>query len=146
MIRVPVAAAGFVLLAVGCGGGNGGGQAGPTPCPLPNPGGDPSLLPKELRLAEYGVVTDAEVKRGFLSAQIVSETAIVELYPPIARSLLDNGYEILSGDNEGFEAEIIFRKGKGVTGNLYMLQGPCKDQVTMTFALGGARENGKANR
>ena len=138
MIRVLVAAAGFVLLAVGCGGGSGGGSAGPTPCALPDAGGDPSLLPQELALAEYGVVAESGIKRGFLSARIVSETAIVELYPPIARALLDNGYEILSGDNEGFEAEIFFKQKKGVTGNLYMREGPCEGQVTMTLTLGGS--------
>jgi hypothetical protein len=83
-----------------------------------------------------------EEEGGFVQARIVSETKIVELYPPIARSLLDNGYEILSGDNEGFEAEIFFRRGKGANGNLYMREGPCEGQVTLTLTYGAATDGG----
>jgi hypothetical protein len=82
-------------------------------------------------------------ERGFAQARIVSETAIVELYPPIARSMLDNGYTILSGDNEGFEAEIFFKRGRDLNGTLYMREGPCRDQVTLTLTYGSARIGGQ---
>jgi hypothetical protein len=106
---------------------------------LPASGGNEKLLPEDLDLGGYGVLADTRTVGGFLSARIVSETKIVELYPPIARSLLDNGYEILSGDNEGFEAEIFFDKGQEVTGNLYMREGPCEGQVTITLTYGLAK-------
>jgi hypothetical protein len=98
------------------------------------------LLPDDLALEQYGVLAEAKTTKGFVQARIVSEVRIVELYPPIARSLLDNRYEILSGDNEGFEAEIFFRRGKEVSGNVYMREGPCKGQVTLTVTYGSARE------
>ena len=84
--------------------------------------------------------------KGFVSARIVSETKIVELYPPIARSILDNGYEILSGDNEGFEAEIFFKRGKHENGNIYMREGPCEGQVTMTLTYGSAGGGGRGKK
>ena len=131
-----------VLLAAACSGGDGGSSSAPTPCPLPQAKGDEKLLPKDLGLTDYGVVTETTVARGFLSAQIVSETKIVELYPPIARAILDNGYRILSGDNEGFEAEIFFKRGSDANGNLYMREGPCAGQVTLTLTYGSKRYKG----
>ena len=128
-----------VLLLMGCGGGDGGASAGPTPCPLPAAGGNERLLPEGLDLTEYGVLTEAELKRGFVIARAVSETQIVELYPPIARALVDNGFIILSGDNEGFEAEIFFTRGRNETGNLYMREGPCTDQVTLKLSVARPR-------
>ena len=74
-----------VLLLAGCGGGDGETSAGPTPCPLPAAGGNERLLPEGLDLTEYGVLAEAESNRGFVTARVVSETQIVELYPPIAR-------------------------------------------------------------
>ena len=131
------------VLMVACGGSDGGPSAGPTPCPLPAEGGDARLLPKELRLTEYGVLAETKVNEGFLSARIVSETKIVELYPPIARSLVANGFEILSGDNEGFEAEIFFKRTKIETGSIYMRESAtCTDQVTLTLTIGLARSKG----
>jgi len=97
------------------------------------------LLPEGLDLTEYGVLAEAESNRGFVTARVVSETQIVELYPPIARSLVDNGFEILSGDNEGFEAEIFFKRGRYEAGNLYMREGPCTDQVTLRLSVGRPR-------
>jgi hypothetical protein len=128
---------------VSCGGGGNGTAAGPTPCPLPPAGGQERLLPKELELTGYGVLAETSVERGFLSARIVSNTKIVELYPPIARSLLDNDFKILSGDNEGFEAEIFFRRSRIETGSIYMREGPCTDQVTMTLTIGVPRGVGR---
>ena len=130
----------------GCGDGGTGGAAGPTPCPLPEARGNERLLPRDLQLDGYGVLAETRVSKGFVSARIVSETEIVELYPPIARSLLDNGYQILSGDNEGFEAEIFFTRGKDANGNIYMREGPCTGQVTMTLTYGSAGGGGKKER
>lgn len=136
MIRAQVASSVAALLLVGCGGGEGSVSTGPTPCPLPPPGGNEQLLPKGLELTEYGVLAEAGVSRGFVTARVVSDIQIVELYPPIARALVDNGFKILSGDNEGFEAEIFFKRGRNETGNIYMREGPCTDQVTLKLSVG----------
>jgi hypothetical protein len=132
-----------VALLLGCGGGGDGAASGPTPCPLPPAAGDERLLLEDLALEDHGVLAMTKKERGFIQARIVSEITIVELYPPIARSLLDNDYEILSGDNEGFEAEIFFRRGPGMNGNLYMREGPCKGQVTLTLTYEAPESKGR---
>lgn len=78
------------------------------PCPTPVAVPDTSLLPKQVPLEEWGVVTELSRRAGFLGAEAVTETEIVVLYPEIVRTMTDNGYVQLGGDNEGFEAELTF--------------------------------------
>ena len=90
-------------------------------------------------MEEWAELTKVKVRKGFLSVVSISDTQIVELYPPVARSLLDNDYAILSGDNEGFEAEIFFGRGPKVTGTFYMRERACEGQVELTLVLGAPR-------
>ena len=57
-----------------------------------------------------------------------SELPVVELYPPLARAVLDSGYSIVSSDNEGFEAEIFFGDDS-VTGAYRLREAECPDRV-----------------
>lgn len=108
-------------------------------CPAPTPLGSLALLPRDVPLDEWGVVEELEVANGFLRAGAVSDTQIVELYPVMARATVAAGYEILSGDNEGFEAEIFFVRGKDTTGTYVLREGPCGDKVTIRFLYGAKR-------
>ncbi|MDP9067286.1 MAG: hypothetical protein M3N53_02920 [Actinomycetota bacterium] len=123
---VPIVA--VVASVAACGGAD---SAVPNRCPLPQPLADLSLLPRDVPLDEWGIVDQVEVQGGFVGARAVSETKIVELYPMMARATVDAGYSILSGDNEGFEAEIFFERGKGTTGTYRLREGPCAGQVTI---------------
>lgn len=113
--------------------------ARPTPCASPTPVADTSDLPPDLPVDEVSEVVDLHVKKGFLAAQGVTELSIVELYPQLSRALLDEGYDIISGDNEGFEAEIFFRRGRGTTGTYLLREGPCEGQVTLRLLYGSKR-------
>ena len=101
------------------------------PCTLPSQVADLSLLPADIPLDSWGTVAEAQVADGFLGARAVTTTPIVELYPVMARATAEAGYTILSGDNEGFEAEIFFQRGAGTTGTYRLREGPCGDQVTI---------------
>ncbi len=127
-MRRAVLVVAVVGLATACSGTD---SAAPRRCPLPEPLADLSLLPGDIPLDEWGVVDQIEVEGGFLGARAVSETSVVELYPMMARATVDAGYNILSGDNEGFEAEIFFERGKGTTGTYRLREGPCAEQVTI---------------
>jgi hypothetical protein len=121
-----------LLLVISLLGGCTSGEApGPQACALPSPLKGLSLLPEDIPLDQWGRVDRIEVENGFLAARAVTESRIVELYPVIARATSEAGYTILSGDNEGFEAEIFFDRGKGTTGTYRLRQGPCRDQVTI---------------
>jgi hypothetical protein len=65
-----------------------------------------------------------------VGAEAISGTQIVELYPILSRHLMNNGYVTVSGENEGFEAEIFFQKGKA-PGSLLLREGPCEGDVTV---------------
>lgn len=135
------------LGSVGCGSGGTSGAPSPsTPCPSPAAVTDVGLLPSDVPLAEHGVVTEIEVEAGFIGATAVSETQIVELYPPLARALLDAGFEIVSSDNEGFEAEIFFARGREVTGAYRLREGPCPGQVTIKLLYGSEEYEGKKGK
>lgn len=112
-----------------------GGATGPTGaterCSPPTEVDDLSLLPADIPLDEWATVDQLAVADGFLGARAITTTPIVELYPVMARATAEAGYTILSGDNEGFEAEIFFERGKGTTGTYRLRQGPCGDQVTI---------------
>lgn len=127
MRRVALVAALLGPLAA-CGGS---GASAPRVCPLPEQVEDLSLLPRDIPLDEWGVVDQIEVEGGFLGARAVTETSIVELYPVLARATVEAGYVILSGDNEGFEAEIFFEGDGATTGTYRLREGPCQDQVTI---------------
>ncbi len=129
MPRSAVALAALVALMVGaCGDEEAG--SGAAPCPTPTSVRGSEALPENLELDRFGVVTRVEEANRSVGAEIISESSVVELYPPLARDLLDSGYDILSGDNEGFEAEIFFAR-KGVNGAYRLREGPCKGQVTI---------------
>ena len=129
----------LMMAVLGVGGCGGSEQEAPRACPVPSPVEELGLLPADIPLDEWGVVDQLEVKEGFLAARAISETQIVELYPVIARATVDAGYEILSGDNEGFEAEIFFVRGERTTGNYILREGPCADQVTIRLLYGSNR-------
>lgn len=128
--RIPSLLLCLGLLAVGASCGNSG-SAEPQTCETPESIEDLSLLPQDIPLDEWATVHQIEVESGFLAARGVTETSIVELYPVVARATVDAGYTILSGDNEGFEAEIFFDRGQGTTGTYLLREGPCDGQVTI---------------
>ena len=128
---------------VGCGGDEGGGNntADPKVCSTDNPVADSDLedLPDGLPLAEWGTIIKISHKEGYIGAQAISEIQIVELYPEITRAINEGGYKQISGENEGFEAEVFFQKGPN-TGTFLLRKGPCEGQVTVRLIYGSAPE------
>ena len=121
-----------VVVAAGSSAGCGDGSAPRAqPCPTPSAAGDTTVLPSDLGFERWGTLTRAEERPAGVVAEVVTETSIIELYPPVARSVLDAGYDIISAENEGFEAEIFFARGRAVTGAFRFREGPCEDQVTL---------------
>ena len=120
---------------------NGGGANAQDPkaCSTDNPVAEEKLtgLPEGLPLEEWGTITRVDKSRGFIGAMAITEISIVELYPEITRAIQTNGYKQISGENEGFEAEVFFQKGTD-TGTFLLRKGPCEGQVTVRLIYGSS--------
>lgn len=79
-----------------------------------------------------------EVKRGFLNVVVHSDMLIIEADPPLQRALLEEGYEVLSHDNEGFEAEIFFARGPKVVGT-FSFRELCEGKIKISLVYGSER-------
>ena len=114
---------------VGCSGD--GGSAAPEPCSGPTRTFDLEPPPNDVPIDDYGTQVEGTIDDDYLDAKVISDELIVEIDPELQRSLGDAGYEIIGHDNEGFEAEIFFRRGADTVGTIFMKEGPCDGQVTI---------------
>ena len=125
-----------------CSGGDAGGKTAatdPQDCqPKAYSGSRLKTLPPKLPFDEWGTIIKVTERAGFVGAEVISELTIIELYPEISRAVRDGGYETVSGENEGFEAELFFQKGPN-TGTFLLREGPCKEQVTLKLIYGAAK-------
>ena len=141
-VRWSILVVGLAALLGACGGdadGADGNPRDPRACATDDPVAeqDLGLLPEGLPLDEWGTVIAVSERRGFVGAEAISETAIVELYPEITRAVRDGDYVTISAENEGFEAEVFFQKGRD-TGTFLLRKGPCKGQVTIKLIYGSS--------
>lgn len=128
-MRKGIAVIAVPFFAAACGGDEP--RAQPTPCPRRTPVEPPGDIPKILDQTARGDVVEVGRRRGFSAVTVITRETVVELYPQLARALLDGGHEILTGDNEGFEAEIFFALRDGRAGRYVLREGPCRDDVTL---------------
>lgn len=91
-------------------------QAIPTACglPTPVPGLNASLVPAVWVEAADGELTNAERDKGGFLAAVNVPASVNEAFEIYKRTVTAEGYEILSEDNEGFEAEIYLRDGRKI--------------------------------
>ena len=141
MLLLATGAAALVLLLTGCSGDADGNKSGrprdPQACATDQPitGKQLDVLPEGLPLDEWGVVVEVSERRGYVGAQAISDLTVVELYPEISRAVRAGDYLTISGENEGFEAELFFQKGDD-TGTFLLRKGPCEGQVTIKLIYG----------
>lgn len=109
----------------------GGGSASPKACSEPTRTADLKLPPDDVPIDEYGTLVQGTIDDDYYDAKVISDDLIVEIDPALQRSLVAGGYEIIGHDNEGFEAEIFFRRGEDTVGTIFMKEGPCDGQVSI---------------
>ena len=88
-------------------------------------------MPRDVELDRFATVTEISVADDYLNATAVTRTTVVELDPELQRALIDEGYEIIGHDNEGFEAEIFFARSEKTLGTFRLREGPCEGDVTV---------------
>jgi len=114
-----------------CGSGGEDAASAPTPCPSPTGAVDLSLLPRDVPLDRFADIHEIVMKDDYVNVAALAEDTVVELDPALQRSLLDEGYEIIGHDNEGFEAEIFFARDERTLGTFRLREGPCDGHVTI---------------
>ena len=97
-----------------------------------------SQLLADVPLDEYTTLLSQKIRAGFLVTEARSDLLVVELDPMLQRDLVAAGYDILSHDNEGFEAEIFFSKGRDIVGT-FSLKNLCEGQISVKLVLGAKR-------
>jgi hypothetical protein len=110
-------------------------------CVAPTPVADTSKL-GDLPLDSWGTVTLIETRRGFVGAQAISETQIVELFPQVVRELGDADYVYLGGENEGFEAELAFSTPDETFVSFALRETDCKEQILIRVLIEKGRSDG----
>ncbi len=113
-----------------------GSEPPPEACPEPKPGGDAAVQPEGIDLRDFGVLTETSKKGEFVSAVVISEKAVDDLYDPLTKAVTEADYNILNSENEHFEAEIFFGDAKGRVALLNLREGPCQGQVTIRLTFG----------
>lgn len=105
-------------------------------CPKPKAGGNAAIQPEGIDLRDYGTLTETRKKGEFVSAVVVSERSVDDLYDPLLEEVQDADYNVLNSENEHFEAEIFFGDPSGRVALLNLREGPCLGQVTIRLTYG----------
>lgn len=89
------------------------GLSGTCGLPTPEPGRDEALVPDVL-LPEGAEISNAQAERGGFIAAINVKLSVAEAVAFYKKAIKEAGYEVISIDNEGFEAEMYLRLKKKV--------------------------------
>lgn len=93
----------------GASGGNPPGLSGTCGLPTPEPSRDASLVPEGL-LPEGAEVSNAQSERGGFIAAVNVKLSVGDALAFYRAAIKKAGYEVISIDNEGFEAEMYLRR------------------------------------
>jgi hypothetical protein len=129
-VRVLPAVIAVLLAATACsddGGGTGQPRAIPTGCGLPTPEAsvDEADVPA-LWVTEGAELASASRGKGRLVFGLNLPYPVVEVLRRYRAIVLEQGYTLVSVDNEVFEAEVFFEKGKRV-GAVQIRRSSCED-------------------
>ena len=98
-------------------------------CSIPPEIAFPGGTPDDFPWPDEVWVSQAELKKKFVTISGFSEHSVEELFEIMRTELLDKDFDIINTDYEGFEAELYFAKGDGLAGISAMREGPCDGYV-----------------
>lgn len=135
----------LIVVIVGCsddGGDNS--SAIPSDCglPSPDPTADVSLVAEALLLHGEAQLLAAAKERGGFLASIAIPMSVTDGLARYKTELKQLGYELISQDNEIFEAELYLRKGKNV-GAIQIRRSVCDDASIVFVNVISQRHVGK---
>lgn len=122
----------LLLAGVSCNRG-GGAPAVPADCgvPSPDPAARPELIPEPFLLDGDADVASAGRRKGGVTGVLSVELGVQEALPVYRKAVRAAGFDIVSEDNEGFEAEVYLKQGKRL-GAIQIRRTLC-DDVSIVF-------------
>ncbi|MGH3647098.1 MAG: hypothetical protein ACRDTM_07970, partial [Micromonosporaceae bacterium] len=108
----------------------------PSACPPITPVASASLapLPDELKLAKLGTVTGVHVDAEQITATLQRDATIDEAATAVQEHFGDIGWDVVSTDNEGFEAEVFVVRNAD-TGLIKIRESDCAGRVILDVTV-----------
>ena len=130
--RAGLAAVALSLLVAGaCNEGGGGSTAADCGVPTPDPAAQAELIPEPFLLDGDAAVASAGRRRGGVTAVLSVPLSVQDALPRYRKAVREGGFEVVSQDNEGFEAEVYLKQGKQL-GAIQIRRTLC-DDVSIVF-------------
>jgi hypothetical protein len=123
-----VAAALVLSLLSACSTEAGGGEPVAS-CSMPPSIGSPTGLPEDFPRLEGVDLTEFQLKKKFVATEGFDRRSVEELFEAFRPVLIDEGFDIVNSDFEGFEAELYFAKGNSLAGIVALREAPCDGYV-----------------
>lgn len=123
-----------LLMAAGAACNGGGDEAAvPADCgvPSPDPAARADLIPQDFLLDGDAGVSSAGRRKGGVTAVLSVQMSVQDALPVYRKAVERAGFELVSEDNEGFEAELYLKRGKQL-GALQIRRTLC-DDVSVVF-------------
>lgn len=111
----------------------GGPPAVPADCgvPSPDPRARAELVPEPLLLEGDADVASAGRRKGGVTAVLSVDLGVQDALPVYRKAVRAAGFDVVSEDNEGFEAEVYLKQGKRL-GAIQIRRTLC-DDVSIVF-------------
>ena len=130
--RAGAAAIALSLVVMGaCNGGDGGSTAVDCGVPTPDPAARDDLNPEQFLLDGEAAVASAGRRRGGVTAVLSVPLSVQDALPRYREAVGDASFDVVSEDNEGFEAELYLKRGKRL-GAIQIRRTLCED-VSIVF-------------
>jgi hypothetical protein len=91
--------------------------------------GSPSGLPSDFPQVDGVELTEFQLKKKFVATEGYDRRSVEELFEATRPVLIDEGFDVINSDYEGFEAELYFAKGDSLAGIVALREAPCDGYV-----------------
>lgn len=98
-------------------------------CSVPPSIGSPPDLPDDFPRLEGVDLTEFKLKKEFVATEGFDRRSVEELFEAFRPVLIDQGFDIVNSDFEGFEAELYFAKGNSLAGIVALREAVCDGYV-----------------
>ena len=128
-MRSPLVASALILASLGACSAGAAGREPVASCTLAPTIDAPAGLPSDFPQPPGVALTRLEVTDEFVSSQGYDRRSVEELFADIRPLLVDEGFDIVNSDFEGFEAELYFARDDSLGGIVSLREDVCDGYV-----------------